>query len=199
MSAKSNVVIGARTVSTITHPRASWPTPEPSWPFPDLPEGLRFLAEVDHQLHAPDLARLSARIVDSGLWRDYVVVCEDYRDYRLMFENDYVDVWVLSWLPGQETGFHDHDLSELGLCVAQGVIREHHMHLHAADTDHLVHPGESHEGPFGYIHRVEYQAGEPAVSVHAYSPPLAWVGQYREQGGQLLRLRQPGRSRLAPA
>ena len=186
-------------MSTIARPRPAWPTPEPRWPFPDLPDALGFLADVDCQLHAPQLAELSARIVESGRWRDYVAVSEEYRDYRLVFENDYIDVWVLSWLPGQETGFHDHDISEVGLCVADGAIREHHMHLHADDTSHILRPGESQEGPFGYIHRVEHHEGAPAVSVHAYSPPLAWVGQYREQGGQLLRLRQPGRTRLAPA
>ena len=185
-------------MSTLSRRRPPWPAPEPRWPFPALPGALAFLADIDHQLHAPDLTRLSGRIVESGAWRDYVAVCEDYRDYRLVFENDFVDIWVLSWLPGQETGFHDHDISEVGLCVAEGAIREHHMHVHGDDTSHVLRPGEAQEGPFGYIHRVEHLEGEPAVSVHSYSPPLAWVGQYREQGGQMLRLRQPGRTRLSP-
>ncbi|GEM_PF-587816 len=188
-----------RVISTSLRPRPSWPTPEPRWPFPELPAQLSFLAEVDRQIHAPQLAELSAEIVQSGRWRDYVTVCEEYRDYRLVYENDFIDVWVLSWLPGQETGFHDHEISEVGICVAQGAIREHHMHLHASDTQHVMGEGQTQQGPFGYIHRVEYEEGAPAVSVHAYSPPLAWVGQYREQSGQLLRLRQPGRTRLAPA
>lgn len=185
-------------MSTLARPRPSWPTPEPRWPFPDLPPELEFIADIDHQCHAPELAEISRRIVESGRWRDYVAVCEDYRDYRLVFENDYIDIWVLSWLPGQETGFHDHDISEVGLCVAEGAIREHHMHVHQPDTSHVIEPGQAQEGPFGYIHRVEHWAGDPAVSVHSYSPPLAWVGQYREVDGQMLRLRQPGRTRLSP-
>lgn len=185
-------------VSTMDRTRPSWPIPEPQWPFPALPDELSFLADVDAQLHAAQLAEISAQVVASGLWRDYVAVCEDYRDYRLVFENDYIDVWVLSWLPGQETGFHDHDISEVGLCVAQGAIREHHMHVHQPDSSHVLLPGQSQEGPFGYIHRVEHFDGDPAVSVHSYSPPLAWVGQYRENGGQMVRLRQPGRTRLSP-
>ncbi len=173
--------------------------PEPRWPFPVLPEGLAFLADVDRQLRAPELAAMSARIVASGLWRDYVAVCEDYRDYRLVYENDFIDVWVLSWLPGQETGFHDHDLSEVGICVAAGMIREHHMHLDRPATCQVMTPGQEQEGPLGYIHRVEHWDGVPAVSVHAYSPPLAWVGQYREEGAHVVRLRHPGRTRLAPS
>ncbi len=185
-------------MTTAARPRPSWPTPEPKWPFPELPDELSFLADIDRQLHAPALADISRTIVESGRWRDYVAVCEDYRDYRLVFENDYVDIWVLSWLPGQETGFHDHEISEVGICVAEGAIREHHMHVHADDTSHVIVPGQTQEGPFGYIHRVEHWDGDPAVSVHSYSPPLAWVGQYRESGGQMLRLRQPGRTRLSP-
>jgi hypothetical protein len=185
-------------VSTSAAQRPAWPTPEPPWPFPDLPAELGFLADIDRQVHAPELGQISTRIVESGLWRDYVAVCEDYRDYRLVFESDYIDVWVLSWLPGQETGFHDHDISEVGICVAEGAIREHHMHVHQPDSSHVLRPGRPQEGPFGYIHRVEHFEGEPAVSVHSYSPPLAWVGQYRESGGQMVRLKQPGRTRLSP-
>lgn len=185
-------------MSTLSRPRPSWPIPEPKWPFPALPGALSFLPEVDRQMRAPELADLSRRIVEGGRWQDYVAVCEDHRDYRLVFENDYVDIWVLSWLAGQETGFHDHDISEVGICVAQGAIRESHMHLHQEDTSHVLRPGVPQEGPFGYIHRVEHLEGDPAVSVHSYSPPLAWVGQYREQGGRMLRLKQPGRTRLSP-
>lgn len=185
-------------MTTAARQRPSWPTPEPRWPFPELPAELRFLEQIEHQVHAPELAEISRRIVESGAWRDYVAVCEDYRDYRLVFENDYVDIWVLSWLPGQETGFHDHDISEVGICVAEGAIREHHMHVYQPDTNHVIRPGETQEGPFGYIHRVEHCEGEPAISVHSYSPPLAWVGQYRENGGHMVRLRQPGRTRLSP-
>ncbi|MGB1627949.1 MAG: hypothetical protein ACPHET_09295, partial [Miltoncostaeaceae bacterium] len=71
-------------MSTHTAQRPAWPTPEPRWPFPDLPEELAFLADIDRQVHAPELGEISARIVQSGLWRDYVAVCEDYRDYRLL-------------------------------------------------------------------------------------------------------------------
>ena len=40
-------------------------------------------------------------------------------------------------------------------------------------------PGESRAAGADYIHCLEWQSGEPALSVHVYSPPLAVVGQYR--------------------
>ncbi|MEW6583968.1 MAG: cysteine dioxygenase family protein, partial [Actinomycetota bacterium] len=157
-----------------------------------------FLEDIDRVLTAPELVEVTRRIVDSGAWRDYVVVSPELRDYRLVFENEHTDIWALSWMPGQTTGFHDHDVSEVGITVARGAVRESHLHLGAPPTDHVLSEGDSQEGPFGYIHQVAHEGGEPAVSLHAYSPPLLWVGQYRERGGRMLRLREPGRTRLTP-
>ena len=49
------------------------------------------------------------------------------RRYELLYEDDRMDAWVLSWMPGQATGFHDHYISSLGLCIAQGCVREDQM------------------------------------------------------------------------
>lgn len=141
---------------------------------------------------------MTRRIYESGVWRDYIVVSPDLRDYRLIYENDFTDVWALSWLPGQTTGFHDHHISEVGITVAQGGVRESHLHLGADPTSHVLSAGQSQEGPFGYIHQVAFEWGDPAVSLHAYSPPLVFVGQYREQDGRMVRLQEPGRKRLSP-
>jgi hypothetical protein len=184
-------------IDTTTAKHLPWPIPTRQL-FPKLPKALKFLAQIDCCLDASELVKISTRIVESGLWQNYRVVCQDFRDYRLVFENDYVDIWVLSWMPGQETGFHDHDISSVGICVADGVIEEQHMHVYRPDTCHLLFPGQTQEGPVGYIHRVLHSEGKPAVSVHSYCPPLAWVGQYREKGGYMVRLREPGRTRLTP-
>src|ERR1700683_4534030 len=34
------------------------------------------------------------------------------------------EVWLLSWLPGQSTGFHDHGRAAGAFAVAQGQVRE---------------------------------------------------------------------------
>jgi hypothetical protein len=36
------------------------------------------------------------------------------------------------------------------------------------------------------------------VSIHAYSPVLRTVGQYRQRDGRMIRLPEPGRTRLTP-
>ena len=57
--------------------------------------------------------------------------------------------------------------------------------------------GDSRAAGADYIHCLEWESGEPALSVHAYSPPLAFVGQYRfDDNGMLRRATQSGRDEL---
>jgi Cysteine dioxygenase type I. len=43
--------------------------------------------------------------------------------HRLTSDDDH-EVWLLSWLPGQRTGFHDHGESSGAFTVARGTLRE---------------------------------------------------------------------------
>ena len=103
-------------------------------------------------------------------------------------------------MPGQRTGFHDHDRSGVGLVCAQGELDEGSLAIGAEAKTVRMTPGVSRSGPGGYIHAVAHHAGEPAVSIHAYSPPLLCVGQYRRDGqGRLLRSPEHGRKELQDA
>ena len=56
--------------------------------------------------------------------------------------------------------------------------------------------GDSRQGGPGYIHRVRHDDGQPAVTIHVYSPRLDWVGQYRlGDDGVVRREVRPGRER----
>jgi predicted metal-dependent enzyme (double-stranded beta helix superfamily) len=121
----------------------------------------------------------------------------DRRRYRLLYEDERVDVWVLSWMPGQGTGFHDHDVSGVGLCAAQGSVVEKQMVLPSGVSSVEMTAGTSRQGPAGYIHSVAHQDGEPAITIHAYSPCLKHVGQYRvDEHGVLRRTIEHGRQEL---
>jgi hypothetical protein len=134
---------------------------------------------------------------DPQAWEPLVVVDEHRRRYRLLYEDDRIDVWVLSWMAGQGTGFHDHDLSGVGLACARGEVVERQMLLPNGATSVAMTPGVSRQGPPGYIHSVAHVGGEPAVTIHAYSPPLERVGQYRvDEHGVLRRSIEHGRQEL---
>ena len=108
-----------------------------------------------------------------------------------------MDAWILSWMPGQGTGFHDHYISGVGLCVASGSSRGPDG-LRRASTSHgELRAGDTRQGGPGYIHRVSHDDGLPAVTIHVYSPRLDWVGQYRlDEDGIVHREVRPGRNEL---
>ena len=154
--------------------------------------GLLTAAELDELV-----GRIAAR---PDLWQPLVVVDRHRRRYELLYEDDRVDVWVLSWMPGQRTGFHDHDRSDVALVCAQGELDEGSLAIDAEAETVRMTPGVSRIGPAGYIHAVAHRAGEPAVSIHAYSPPLVCVGQYRRHlDGRLRREPEHGRKELLDA
>jgi predicted metal-dependent enzyme (double-stranded beta helix superfamily) len=145
-----------------------------------------------------ELGELVAAVADRPeLWRPLAVRDPRRRRYRLMYEDHRVDVWALSWMPGQGTGFHDHDASRVGLAVADGIVVERQMLLPEGATRRELGAGDVRRGGPGYIHSVAWGAGSPAVSIHAYSPPLVRVGQYRvDADGVLERRVEHGRQEL---
>jgi predicted metal-dependent enzyme (double-stranded beta helix superfamily) len=149
-------------------------------------------------LDSDALRRLVATLaLRSDLWKPLVVSDRARRRYRLMLEDERLDVWVLSWMPGQATGFHDHGRSSVALTALQGVVVERQLRVAEASIERELRPGIVQTGPAGYIHAVNHESGEPAVTLHAYSPPLLEVGQYRVgAGGALVREQQHGRQEL---
>jgi predicted metal-dependent enzyme (double-stranded beta helix superfamily) len=149
-------------------------------------------------LTADTLCDLVARLaVRTDLWKPLVVCDRTRRRYRLLFEDPRLDVWVLSWMPGQATGFHDHGTSNVALTALQGAVRERQIRVGEASIRRVLRPGHLQQGAAGYIHSVAHHSGAPAVTLHAYSPPLLEVGQYRAgPDGELRRELQHGRQEL---
>ena len=106
---------------------------------------------------------------------------------RLLREEDR-EVWLLSWLPGQRTGFHDHGRSAGAFTVVQGCLRERTAprgRPEAAGATLL--PGSVRSFGPRYVHDVGNESAAPAVSVHAYSPPLTTMDRFDVSGGRLVR------------
>ena len=43
------------------------------------------------------------------------------RHFEQLWRDDHVDVWVISWATGNDTGFHDHDVSR-GAVAVMGIV-----------------------------------------------------------------------------
>ena len=57
-------------------------------------------------------------------WLSLVRYDRNRRWYQRLTWDDDHEVWLLSWLPGQRTGFHDHGDSAGAVAVARGILRE---------------------------------------------------------------------------
>jgi hypothetical protein len=167
-------------------------------PPQELAAATRDLIPAASSLSSADLEQMSIAIRDRpGLWEPLLVIDAHRRRYRLLFEDERTDIWVLCWMPGQSTGFHDHDISDVGIAIAQGMVVERQLRLPTGATALELRHGDTRQGPAGYIHSVAHGEGMPAVSIHCYSPPLMNVGQYRvDDDGVLRRDAEHGRREL---
>ena len=156
------------------------------------------LVPHDGLLTPEELEDVAAGIAErTDLWEPLVHSDTSHRRYELVYEDERMDAWILSWMPGQGTGFHDHYISGVGLCVASGCVQEDLMVYGSEPQSRDLRAGERRRGGPGYIHRVSYGDGFPAVTVHVYSPRLDWVGQYRlDAEGVMQREIRPGRNEL---
>ena len=113
------------------------------------------------------------------LWRDRVRHQADVRVYEQIWDDDDVNAWVICWSEDQDTGFHDHDASAAGVAVITGEVRDERLRLGAEPSAHVHEAGEVFSMPPVAIHRVLHHGHSPAVTIHAYSPPLTRTGAYR--------------------
>jgi predicted metal-dependent enzyme (double-stranded beta helix superfamily) len=123
-----------------------------------------------------DLVRLAAA---TGEWSALVRYTEDERWYHRLECGENHEVWLLSWLPGQRTGFHDHCGSSGAFAVVQGELRERTPAAGRPRPVSAAFPaGRARSFGPRHVHEVVNESAAPAVSIHAYSPPLAGMRRY---------------------
>jgi predicted metal-dependent enzyme (double-stranded beta helix superfamily) len=125
------------------------------------------------------------------LWSEHVSHDPDHRTYAELVRDEHLDVWLLCWSHDHDTGFHDHDLSAGAVAVAAGAVREERLVLGRpidSPIAKVARAGSSFSFGASDIHRVLHAGEGPAVTIHAYSPPLLRMGSYSvEESGQLRR------------
>jgi predicted metal-dependent enzyme (double-stranded beta helix superfamily) len=126
-----------------------------------------------------------------AMWKPHVVAAPGRRHFHRLVSSADATVWLISWMPGTDTGYHDHDGAAGAVCVVAGAVLEERPRLGALGALGAVH-GEGDVFTFGPhdIHRVQHADGEPAVTIHGYSPALRRMGRYSEGPNGVL-LREP--------
>ncbi len=129
-----------------------------------------------------ELVNIVSRFASSDGWVDKVRLRAEHRWYERLYHGPDYDIWVLSWLPGQATGFHDHGASSGAFVVAAGILEEHRP----GERTRVIHPGKPCAFGPDYAHDVRNVSLAPAISIHAYSPPLSEMNEYELDGSRLV-------------
>jgi predicted metal-dependent enzyme (double-stranded beta helix superfamily) len=126
-----------------------------------------------------ELAAVSASLAERPqLWRDLVRHDPDQRLYEELLTDEHLSIWLISWSAGHDTGFHDHDGSAGAVSVVSGNLREERLRIGGPPSVVELGAGSQFDFESTDIHRVVHPGGEPAVSIHSYSPPLRGMGSY---------------------
>jgi hypothetical protein len=152
-------------------------------------------------LRGSDLERFARELAGApDRWRAHVRHDGEARTYETIWDDAYVNAWVVCWSASNDTGFHDHDLSAGAIAVVSGSVREERLALGGDPLVRTFGPGDSFHLGVSAIHRIMHAGDGPAVTIHAYSPPLTRQGVYRTaEDGALERDAQPFTEELRSA
>lgn len=137
----------------------------------------------------PNISQIATRLSEQvELWRPLVRYDPASRFYaRLAHEPDF-EAWLLTWVPGQGTDWHDHGGSAGAFVTVQGTLSERVADVSVAGPPRIVPQTAQLEvgtlRSFGtkHLHRVTNNGLESAVSIHVYSPALTEMNRYEEHG-----------------
>ncbi len=123
-------------------------------------------------------------VEDTDLWLPQVRFSAQSRWWTRLLSHSDVDVWLLTWLQDQTTELHDHGDSTAAFTVVQGSLDEARFESGRLTSTGLR-PGRTQWVAPGVVHDVRNVHSLPAVSIHAYSPPLTSMTYYRQDGRSL--------------
>jgi hypothetical protein len=160
------------------------------------------------RLDTADLLRTTADVAEQikhGAWTHLLppggAWPTDDRWCRQLFADDELDVWAISWVPDRTTELHDHGGSLGALTVVDGALAEWRW-TGSRLRERRLGAGAQAAFPLGWVHDVTWaEPGvsplvtggttpgfcAPALSVHAYSPPLTVMSYYEVTEHQALR------------
>jgi predicted metal-dependent enzyme (double-stranded beta helix superfamily) len=143
----------------------------------------------DCRLEPETLADLVTTIMRRDeAWRPHVRHDPDQRHYISLHESEHLGVWLICWMPGQDTGWHDHARSHGAFVVAEGVLREDRPVWGRAPRRTRNEAGATQCFDTTEIHRM-CCLEVPSASIHAYSDPLKSMGMYRLEPDGYIRRR----------
>jgi predicted metal-dependent enzyme (double-stranded beta helix superfamily) len=151
----------------------------------EIADWLRARLPADTDLDRPTLSWVVRELAQAErLWRPDVRHDHDARFYQQLYRDPNLDVWLICWVDGQSTGYHDHDRSCGAVQVCEGTLFEDWFRVEEDGwvREHTTEHGAG--GRFDFdaadIHGVRHPGRDapPATSLHLYSPALWRMGHY---------------------
>lgn len=113
---------------------------------------------------------------DRGRWAHLIEYDATSRWYHRLSTGPGHEVWLLSWVPGQSSGLHDHGPSSGVLTLLEGQLTER-----TSRGSRELTAGSQRVFAPGYVHEVVNDSLEPAVSLHIYFPGLTEMPMHTAQ------------------
>ncbi|MET9430145.1 cysteine dioxygenase family protein [Streptomyces sp. NPDC003036] len=136
-----------------------------------------------HPSTVAEFAGLARSIAaDRAQWEPLVRYDATTRWYHRLRTGPGYEVWLLSWVPGQGTGLHDHGGSSGVLTVLAGELTERTERAEGG-ARRLPQGAQRIFAP-GYAHDVVNDSLEPAVSLHVYYPGLTEMPMHVSHASQ---------------
>ncbi|MGB3441138.1 MAG: cysteine dioxygenase family protein [Actinophytocola sp.] len=120
-------------------------------------------ASVAPTVHPALIARAYA--ADRAKWAHLLRYDPDERFAVLVESTGEQEIWLMSWLPGQETDRHDHGNATGAFTIVSGTLTEHVLHR---GVTLALSSGQSRVFGPGYAHHVRNDGPDPAVTLHVY-------------------------------
>src|SRR4051812_11270590 len=143
-----------------------------------------------------NLAEIATRLAGQrSLWEPLIAFDPVSRYYARLAAESSFEAWLLTWLPGQGTDWHDHGGSAGAFVTVQGALTERFARPDrnripvVEPRANLLTPGAVRAFGTRHIHPVTNTGSVPAARLHDYQPALTVMNVYAPET-QTLRLAQ---------
>ncbi|MDH2389891.1 cysteine dioxygenase family protein [Streptomyces sp. HNM0663] len=149
----------------------------------------------EHPATVAEFAGLARAIAaDRAQWAPLIRYDAATRWYHRLRTGPGYEVWLLSWVPGQGSGLHDHGPSSGVLTVLEGELTER-----SRATSRSLTAGSQRVFAPGYAHEVVNDSLDGAVSLHIYFPGLTEMPMHDADGDSAHDTHGTRRAQCAPA
>ena len=168
----------------LQHPSESASEPACNFSFKDLADALGARTSIPS---LPELSELMERTkISSDELRPYLgFKTGNYSRHRVM-KNEFVEMLVLCWKPGQRTPIHDHNGSHGAVFVHEGILWETTFAYDAEDglgyhAHRELRAGGLTGSELPDIHQIGNPdiSGQDLITIHIYAPPLGVLKTYK--------------------